>query len=81
MNQQLTVFQRFCREVVGWMTLRHPNILPLLGVTMFENRLVMVSEWMEKGNIKEFMNANPTADRLELVCFFFGIIAFVCHLR
>ena len=53
------------------MTLRHPNILPLLGVTMFENRLVMVSEWMEKGNIKEFMKASPTADRLELVCFFF----------
>ena len=63
------------------MTLRHPNILPLLGVTISENRLVMVSEWMEKGNIKEFVNANPNVDRLEIVCFFFGIIAFVCHLR
>ena len=62
------------------MTLRHPNILPLLGVAISENRLVMVSEWMEKGNIKEFVNANPNVDRLEIVCFF-GIIAFVCHLR
>ena len=53
------------------MTLRHPNILPLLGVTISENRLVMVSEWMEKGNIEEFVNANPNVDRLEIVCFFF----------
>ena len=63
------------------MTLRHPNILPLLGVTMTENRLVMVSEWMEKGNIKEFVSRNPNADRLRLVCFSFRIIVFVCHLR
>ena len=75
------VSQRFCREVVGWMTLRHPNILPLLGVTMSGNRLVMVSEWMEKGNIKEFVSTNPNADRLGLVCLFFRIIVFVCHLR
>lgn len=59
--------QRFCREVVAWRTLRHPNVLPLLGVTMTKDRFVMVSEWMDNGNSNEFLRKNPDADRLELV--------------
>ena len=55
-------------EVMGWKTLHHPNILPLLGATMSMNRLVMVSEWTVKGNINDFVKANPDADRLGLVC-------------
>jgi len=38
---------------------------------MTETRFVMVSEWMEKGNVNEFAKANIKADRLGLVCFFF----------
>jgi serine/threonine protein kinase len=53
-----------------WKTLRHPNVLPLLGVTVTENRLVMVSEWMDNGNINEFTAVDTNADRLELVRFF-----------
>ena len=55
---------------MGWNTLFHPNILPLLGATMSDNRFMMVSEWMTKGNINEFVEANPNADRLGLVCFY-----------
>jgi len=47
----------FCKEVVTWKSLRHPNVLPLLGVTMGENLLAMVSEWMVNGNITEFIKA------------------------
>ena len=54
--------------VTVWGALDHPNVLPLLGVTMTEARFVMVSRWMEKGNINEFVEANPAADRLQLVC-------------
>jgi len=61
----------FCREVAAWKTLRHPNVLPLLGATMDGDRLVMVSEWMANGNIDEFVGANPNADRLGLVRFLF----------
>ena len=50
-----------------WKTLCHPNVLPLIGVTMIEFRLVMVSEWMENGNVTEFVKKNGEADRLELV--------------
>ncbi|KAF9645417.1 hypothetical protein BDM02DRAFT_3101364, partial [Thelephora ganbajun] len=60
----------FCRGIVAWRALRHPNILPLLGVMMTGNRFVMVSEWMENGNINEFVKANIDTDRLGLVCFF-----------
>ena len=74
---QLTMSQRFCREVVGWKTLCHPNILPLLGATMSEDRFVMVSEWMMKGNINEFVRMDPSTDRLGLVCFTVKVIIYV----
>jgi len=50
-----------------WNTLHHPNVLPLLGVMMTDNHFAMVSEWMANGNITEFVEAHPDADRLELV--------------
>ena len=62
-----------------WKALRHPNVLPLLGVTMTENRFVMASEWMVEGDINEFTKANANADRLELVRVSFGVLAFTSH--
>jgi len=61
----------FCREVVTWKALRHPNVLPLLGVTMVDTRLVMVSKWMVNSSIDKFVKMHADADRLELVCFLF----------
>ena len=55
-----------------WNALRHPNVLPLLGVTMTESRFVMVSGWMDNGNINEFVKTDPNADRLGLVRSLFG---------
>ncbi|KAF9644752.1 kinase-like protein [Thelephora ganbajun] len=60
--------KRFCREVVTWRTLHHPNVLPLIGVTMTEKRFVMVSEWMDNGNVNEFLKRSDTdVDWLELL--------------
>ena len=65
--------QRFCKEVVTWRMLRHPNVQPLLGVTMSEHRFVTVSEWEKNGNIIEFMeNGNP--DRMKLVFLLFRLL-------
>ena len=50
-----------------WRFLRHPYVLPLLGVSMSENRFVMVSEWMPNGNINQFVKAHPNVNRLSLV--------------
>jgi serine/threonine protein kinase len=59
--------QRFCREGVAWKHLRHPNVLPLLGVTVSERRFAMVSEWMDHGNINEFVEEDRHVNRAELV--------------
>jgi len=66
--------QGFCKEVVAWSSLRHPNVLPLLGATMTDTQFVMVSEWMENGNVNEFVETHPDADRLGLVCVLFKVV-------
>ena len=61
------------------MFLHHPNVLPLLGVTMTENQFAMVFERAENGNINEFLKAHHDADRVDLVRFSFEILTFVWH--
>ena len=46
---------------------------------MTENRFVMVSEWMVKGNISEFLKEDNNADRLGLVCSSVGSFVFSFH--
>ena len=48
-----------------WKRLDHPNIVPLLGVTA--SPLQLVSVWMTGGELPEYVNAHPHADRLGLV--------------
>jgi len=50
-----------------WKTLRHPNVLPLLGATMSHYKFAMTSEWMINGNINEFIEAHSDVDRFKLV--------------
>jgi len=52
-----------------WKALRHPNIQPLLGVTMGDHLFAMVSEWMWNGDINKFIKAHRDANRFELVGF------------
>ncbi|KAF9649062.1 kinase-like protein [Thelephora ganbajun] len=61
------VVGRFCKEVVTWKFLRHPNVLPLLGVTMSEAQFAMIPDWMTNGNINDFVKAYPDVDRLGLL--------------
>lgn len=37
---------------------------------MADRHFVMVSEWMENGNVNEFVKANQDANRFELVGYF-----------
>jgi len=50
-----------------WKSLDHKNVLPLLGVTMSDNNLIMISEWMVNGNINEFVTAHGSVNRFGLV--------------
>ena len=48
-----------------WKRLTHPNILPLLGITF--TPLQLISNWMPAGDLPEYIQGHPGADRLELV--------------
>ena len=51
-----------------WKTLCHPNVLPLLKVTMDDAQFVMISDWMVNGNVTEYIGKHgDTADRFGLV--------------
>lgn len=62
--------QAFSREAVVWRQLSHPNLLPFYGVFYLgdrNDRLCLVSPCMKNGNIIEFLQQNPGAERLPLV--------------
>ncbi|KAF9643939.1 kinase-like protein [Thelephora ganbajun] len=61
------IIRRFCKEFVTWKTLRHPNVLPLLGVAISETQFAMVSEWMPNGNINHFVEEHLDVNRFELL--------------
>ena len=48
-----------------WKRLNHPNIVPFKGVT-FEP-LQLVSEWMDRGDLREYLRTNHDADLINLV--------------
>jgi len=62
------LLQQFCKEVILWNMISHPNVLKLAGVRgdMEKGQFITVSEWMEHGNIMQFTRKNHV-NRLELV--------------
>jgi len=48
-----------------WKRLTHPNILPLLGVTIAP--LQLISNWMSGGDLPEYIEKHSNADLLVLV--------------
>lgn len=48
-----------------WKHLTHPNIVPLLGITL--TPLQLISAWMPGGELKEYVTSHPDMDRLGLV--------------
>ncbi|CUA68982.1 putative WD repeat-containing protein alr3466 [Nostoc sp, PCC 7120] [Rhizoctonia solani] len=59
--------KRAARELFLWSRMDHPNVHRLQGVIMFRERyLGMVSEWMDYGNLHEYLQKQPSADRYQL---------------
>ena len=52
---------------MAWRHLRHPHILPLLGVNIERHQLAMISEWMDNGNINEYVKGHEGVNRVQLV--------------
>ncbi|KAI0928187.1 hypothetical protein AcW1_005510 [Taiwanofungus camphoratus] len=59
---------RFAREVKIWAKLNHPHVLQFYGiVTNLGPQLHTVSPWQENGNILEYVQRYPRADRMDLL--------------
>ena len=71
-HHRSTFIQQLCREVIGWKHLAHPNIFPLLGISMSADpsHLLVLSQWMHNGNVMEYVRFNPKANRLRMVSLF-----------
>lgn len=68
-KQELT--RGFCKEVVIWKYLDHPNVLKFIGAMMVtepgEEKYEIISEFMENGEIGTFIKKNQEVNRLELL--------------
>ena len=63
--------------IVVWKHLAHPNIAPLLGVTI--DPIQLISDWMSSGDLIEYIANNPEADRLSLVGVSFYLVVRETH--
>ncbi|KAJ7083012.1 kinase-like domain-containing protein [Mycena epipterygia] len=62
------LLKQFGREAVIWRQLSHPNLLPFYGLYYVENRVGLVSPWMENGHILKFLrNAPADTNRVSLI--------------
>ncbi|KAK7032668.1 kinase-like domain-containing protein [Favolaschia claudopus] len=50
--------KKFCREALVWQRLRHPYIVPLIGIDTesFPSSLSMVSPWMKNGTVIKYLS-------------------------
>ncbi|KAK7037380.1 hypothetical protein VNI00_011130 [Paramarasmius palmivorus] len=54
--------KEYLREAIIWRQLRHPNVLPCLGLYYLDDtqqRVCLVSPWMDNGNLVEYIRAHP----------------------
>jgi serine/threonine protein kinase len=62
--------QVYLSEVIVWTCLRHPNIVPFVGVPDSVDStqdVVLVSEWMGGGTISSYLRQRPNEHRGRLV--------------
>ncbi|KAJ7779672.1 kinase-like domain-containing protein [Mycena metata] len=55
---------KFCREALVWQGLRHPSIIPFLGIDRdtFPSSFCMVSPWMKHGTILKYLESRGRGD-------------------
>ncbi|KAJ7670959.1 kinase-like domain-containing protein [Mycena rosella] len=53
------LLKEFSREAIIWRQLCHPNLLPFFGLYYLQERLCLVSPWMENGQIRMFLKKEP----------------------
>ncbi|KAK7037359.1 hypothetical protein VNI00_011109 [Paramarasmius palmivorus] len=64
--------KEYLREAIIWRQLKHPNLVPFLGLYYLDDtqqRMCLVSPWMENGNLVEFLRRQPpeAVDHIQLM--------------
>ncbi|KDQ17155.1 hypothetical protein BOTBODRAFT_105990, partial [Botryobasidium botryosum FD-172 SS1] len=54
-------------EMKVWQDLRHPNVLPFIGLYLHESKIYMLSPWMKEGDLLPYLRRNPHANRAQMV--------------
>ncbi|KAG6909001.1 hypothetical protein DXG01_002387 [Tephrocybe rancida] len=57
----------YAREAILWGQLSHPNLLPFYGLHTFRSQIAFVAPWAEKGNLRDYLEKEPNANRV-LLC-------------
>ncbi|KAL5526660.1 hypothetical protein ACEPAF_8384 [Sanghuangporus sanghuang] len=59
LGRDMQLAKSLAREMRIWSKLDHPNILPLLGYMLESDYPSLISEWMEFGTVRNFLNNHP----------------------
>ena len=59
--------QRYFKEVVAWKRLNHPNVIPMYGAAPDIAELCVVSPWMPEGDLLQYLDRYPGANRVSIV--------------
>ena len=64
-RNSLTTLQRAIREVAAWQCLRHPNVLPFLGIASLSSHQFappgLVSPWIRRSKVLNWIGRHPEA--------------------
>ncbi|KAL5520752.1 hypothetical protein ACEPAF_2755 [Sanghuangporus sanghuang] len=67
-KQVNAVQDEICREAFIWKPLKHPNVLPFLGIcTDGFPSIGLVSPFMDNGNMLSYIKRKPDIDKLEIM--------------
>ncbi|KAK1236027.1 Rho guanine nucleotide exchange factor, partial [Marasmius sp. AFHP31] len=82
-NQAGSIRVEYLREAIVWKQVKHPNVLPFLGIYYLDDtrqRICLVSPWMERGNLVQYLRNTPreSVDHLSLV---FDVASGLSHLH
>ncbi|KAG8793747.1 hypothetical protein FRC12_001757 [Ceratobasidium sp. 428] len=65
-SEKLKVLKHAAREIYVWSQCNHRNVARLIGLVELDGQIVMVSPWMENGNLRTYVNKYPQVDRMKL---------------
>ncbi|KAG8710408.1 hypothetical protein FRC08_017208 [Ceratobasidium sp. 394] len=66
LGKNVKIHKRTAQELYSWSKLRDNNVLQLLGLALFRGQIAMISPWIAHGNLIEYTERNPDADRFQL---------------